>query len=306
MKVVEHLVGIETQDMSRELTQKLNDLRAVLHDLPVPVYPSKSKAQSHLDILQRILNQAVEHWLSEVLGWSSQVKVSALVGGPDHGTVDFVSPLPDGRLVVVEVQLGNGGRGPRDYEKIREVHRAGKLALGVVVVFTQETAKRADRGLGSVEALVKGSSRQADMPLCLLGLDAQDTPVYDFSRVPWLPSAQILGGHGGPGSYSVQAQLARQMLEGVEPEQLSLCPEHMQMVAQLERRYFQTSARELALDVQRALRGADASTLRALGHVLAEQGERVSQALQLAAVPYRGSEADALDARSCALPLLWA
>lgn len=306
MKVVEHLVGIETQDMSRELTQKLGDLRAVLHDLPVPIYPCKSKAQGQLDILQRILNQAIEHWLCDVLGWTSQAKVSALVGGLDHGTIDFVAQLPDTRLVVVEVQLGNGGRGSRDYEKIREVHRAGKLALGVVVVFTHATAKRVDRGLGTFEALVKSSGRQADMPVCLLGLDAQATPVYDFSCVPWLPSAQILGGHGGPGSFEVQAQLARQMLEGVEPAQLSLCAAHRQVVAQLEQRYFRALSRGLVLDVERAVRSADASTLRALGQILAQQGERIAQALQLSPVPLRASGAGPSNAELYASPRLCA
>ena len=229
----------------------VDEIIAVLKDLPVPFYEGKSFLQKKLCIVHPLLNTCSEKWF-ELLGWQLQAKLSKIADIPDNGSFDFLLETSPGLFVAVEMQLGNGGRSPRDREKLEQLHHAGKLQFAVVISFTRETANHADSGLAMHETLCRHAEQNRfKIPTVLLGLDARESEIFDVAKIPGLTFATSLGGKG---SGALRDFVAQAMLDRKNPETLQLPDEILAEVQALEKNEIRSKVGALSYLVDHAVR----------------------------------------------------
>ncbi len=204
-------------------------LHGMLEDIRMPIFSDKSDNQAGLDLLQPLLNRQVERWM-RVMQWKPQVKLRTLLGTGVHEkeSVDFAEYVDARRVVATEVQLGNRGRVHADLHKLKRLHEAGVLALGVIVCFDTKTGSKADKSLASFEQYEQALHTVGDVPIVLIGLTREGSETVDLRQVRDILLPQVLGGKGCP---IVSEYVAEKLVDAVEPQDI-VFPEHVRRANQ--------------------------------------------------------------------------
>ncbi|WP_434716287.1 BglII/BstYI family type II restriction endonuclease [Paraburkholderia sp. A3RO-2L] len=184
----------------------VSSLLTALARTPVPFWRGKSEKQGSKSILQPVLNAYIEQELVED-GWEREYKVTGDEDGPSGMRIDFCR-FTENRLIAVEVQFGNVGRYYGDEHKFLHLQAAGRLAIAVHVVLTDETARLTDSGISTYETSVRRIQevahtiyRYIPVPLICLGLSHEGSELVDFSKSRF-PNPKILQGEGAKASIS--------------------------------------------------------------------------------------------------------
>jgi hypothetical protein len=224
VQLKEHRHLCESVLQHEQVASAVHQLRQVLGLLPVLTWPGKSVCQPKKFLLQPLTNEWLEHWLSHVLDWRSQVAVTPgkrCAGAYSDGTFDFCLELDTGderNVIAVEVQLGNGGRKGDDLRKFQALGEQGRLLLAVLVQFDAETARLADSGLAHFEKTVHAlGAAPLAVPLLMLGLSHRDTPYVDMRECKDIVDARYVGGRGGTGSKKLKRFVAERLADDVAP-----------------------------------------------------------------------------------------
>ncbi len=230
MKVFRFDHNTERALQTDEVRESVASLVSALEATPVPFWHGKSEKQTSKSILQPVLNAYIEQELVE-RGWVREYKVTGDDDGPTGMRIDF-GQHSDGRLTAVEVQFGNVGRYYADMYKFFHLQAAGRLALAINVVLTDETARMTDSGIATYETSVlrikeiAGTTlRCIPVPIVCLGLSQQGTELVDFAQSRF-SNPKIFQGEGAKASIAhAVAELRRGVpIEDVAPPHIIRAP----------------------------------------------------------------------------------
>jgi len=195
-----------------------------LREVPVPYWPGKSEKQANKSILQPMLNAFIEQEFLAI-GAGKELRITGDVDDSGGMRLDFFWEV-DGKLVAVEVQFGNVGRVYSDFIKFQHLYtdgEPGRLALGISISLTNNTAQLTDSGISTHENSIRRINdfrnsifRANPLPLLCLGLNHENSTLIDLSSSKY-PGARIFE---GAGAKALMHQTVAQLRSGMPVEEV--------------------------------------------------------------------------------------
>jgi hypothetical protein len=167
---------------SKAYSVHYKQLLAVVHDLPVLIWPGKSATNPKLDVVQQCLNTYFDRRLSQD-GWEYHPLATRIA---ESGLAADFRKDCGGLRVQVEVQFGNMARWYSDIFKFQTAYSQDLADVGVCIVPTTALASRIDSNITNYERVIRelpSAKLSITLPILVIGVmpDAK-TPTIDLSK----------------------------------------------------------------------------------------------------------------------------
>ncbi|TDQ82019.1 restriction endonuclease BglII [Dongia mobilis] len=171
-----------------------NEIKSVLQEAPVFIYPGKSTKSKKLKIVQQLMNTYFDRRFAVDLGWKYHPLATAIKNS--NLAADFQKQF--GNLTIqAEIQFGNMARWYSDIFKLQAAYSNSLIQLGLLVVPMAEMAKVTDSNVAQFERASRelpAANLSITLPIMLVGLE-QDahTPEVDVRECAFASLKDIVG-----------------------------------------------------------------------------------------------------------------
>lgn len=170
---------------SNEFDNVYNEITDVLKQLPLFIYPNKSKRNSNPDVVQQLMNVYLDYKFSVEYGWEYQPSIDI----ESTYRADFrkhIQGIDEDLKINMEVQFGNMARFPTDLLKFTSSNNANAMDVGVSIVPVSKLSKRIGQNIAYFNGCInriKSTQNSMMYPLLLIGIkEGRKTQVVDISK----------------------------------------------------------------------------------------------------------------------------
>ncbi len=174
--------------------QAWDEIYSILSNAPLFVYPSKSKNNTKLDVVQQVMNtyfdrvMAIDHkWEYHPL--ATNIENSGLAA-------DFKKSFGD-LTIQAEVQFGNMSRWYSDIFKFQTAYSQSLINIGLSIIPMNSLARRIDSNVVNFERTTRelpSAKLSITLPILMIGLEPDDnTEIVDISKCNFSGIKEITG-----------------------------------------------------------------------------------------------------------------
>jgi hypothetical protein len=195
MRVVEHSYRFAKEILQHPSHQQAwDEIYGVISNTPLFIWPSKSRSNPRLDVVQQVMNVYYDRRLAVDLGWTyhplaTRIENSGLAA-------DFRKQFGD-LVIQVEVQFGNMSRWYSDIFKFQTAYSQQLINIGICILPTGTIARRIDSNVANFERALRelpSAELSITLPILLAGVEIDpDTPIIDISQSQFETPAQVVG-----------------------------------------------------------------------------------------------------------------
>jgi hypothetical protein len=170
------------------------EIRAILSNAPLFVYPNKSDKNKKLDVVQQVMNTYFDRMMAMENQWEYHPLATSIV---DSGlTADFKKSFGD-LTIQAEVQFGNMSRWYSDVFKFQAAYSQSLIRVGLSVIPMGSLAKRIDSNIVNFERAKRelpSAELSITLPILMIGLQPdEETRVVDISTCRFDSIGEITG-----------------------------------------------------------------------------------------------------------------
>lgn len=171
-----------------------SEIKNILENSPIFIYPGKSSSNKGLDVVQQVMNTYFERMMVIENGWeyhplATSIERSGL-------KADFKKSFGD-LIIQAEIQFGNMSRWYSDIFKFQTAYSQSLIKMGLSIIPTQSLAKRIDSNIVNFERAKKelpSAELSITLPILMIGLEPDEkTEVVDISKCQFNSLKEITG-----------------------------------------------------------------------------------------------------------------
>jgi len=171
-----------------------DEIRAILSDAPLFVYPSKSTKNAKLRVVQQLMNTYFDRRFAVDHGWTFHPLATGIV--KSGLSADFRKSFEQ-ITVQAEIQFGNMARWYSDIFKFQTAYSQSLIQCGLCVVPMANMAREIDSNIAHYERAVRelpSANLSITLPILLIGLEQDEqTKVVDVRECKFTSVGQITG-----------------------------------------------------------------------------------------------------------------
>lgn len=180
------------------------EIRQILSETPLFVYPGKSVNNKKLDVVQAVMNTYFDRRFNIDFGWeyhplATKIEESGL-------RADFKKSFGD-LTIQVEVQFGNMARWYSDIFKFQTAYSQGLIRLAISIVPCDELGKRIDSNIAQFERAKRelpSAELSITLPIILAGIRPdKKTPIVDLRLCKFSNVKEITGKKKGENRWRI-------------------------------------------------------------------------------------------------------
>lgn len=191
-----------------------------IHDMlvatPIFIYPSKSKNNKKLDVVQQLMNTYFDRRLAIDLGWKYHPLATKIEGSALRA--DFQKTFGDDLAIQAEIQFGNMSRWYSDIFKFQAAYSQSLVNVRLSVIPMGKLARRIDSNVVQFERAKRelpSAELSMTLPIMMIGLEPDaDTRVVDVSKGKFGSIGEITG----KGKASNKWRIVNAYIDGVAME----------------------------------------------------------------------------------------
>jgi len=170
----------------------LQEILTVIHECPCYIFPSKSRSNSKLDVVQQLLNTYFDRRFAREFDWEFHPNATRIPNSDLKA--DYKKDFA-GLRIQAEVQFGNMARWYSDIFKFQTAYSQDMIDMGLCIVPMNTLASRIDSNITNYQRCIRelpSAKLSITLPILIIGLQIEaSTPIVDVSKSRKPPSYPI-------------------------------------------------------------------------------------------------------------------
>jgi hypothetical protein len=171
-----------------------NEVRSLVQDAPLFVYPGKSSKNQNLDAVQQLQNTYFDRRFVVDSNWQYHPLATGIVAS--NLKADYRKTF-SGLTIQAEVQFGNMSRWYTDIFKFQTAYSQNLIQMGLSIIPMSSLARRIDSNIVNYERATRelpSALLSITLPILLIGVEPDDsTAVVDISTSGFASMREITG-----------------------------------------------------------------------------------------------------------------